>query len=797
MPGARSGVTPREALEIIGRQAPGAVLVFEGPQGAGKSWLLAEAAGPDDVVVRGRAAEATAELLAAAPLLGGGADPSDLAGQLEAARATLGTDGRLFVDDAHHLDAATARLVGAIAARADDWDVRVVVAARPGRAPADLPATAQPLAPFSTDDGPASFDHPGPIENFGELVAATGGRPGLLAAAAAGRLDQEVAALVTSADPASATVAQWLAWGGSTHDRDLLDPPFEVADLDEAVARIEELALIDADHAMPVGVAAAVRRATPPARRRELVGALTGVDPNVLADWLMAAGDDQSDLAREVFLGAARGAETEPDAAAELFARAEAIQPLEAADQGRWARALLLAGRPDDALDAARVAADRGDAAPDAVAVAAAAHARAERLADGAALLTTLAAADPEHPHLALRAWYRAALGEPVDQDDGGRRLGSDAVAARFAAAAATWLVEGTEAALDDLAQAAQAAADLPDTATWPQHPLATLATAASISRDGDMAAHATEQLVATDGHTDLATLRQRFVAMRAGRLGDAGGEAVTATAPRDQSLALALELGLALRQQVGDDLEAELERPRLLLTRIQADLWATDVLCELALVSARVHSLDDANRLLGHLDNLVEAPTSPAAREVRWTRLIAAVMADDGDAVGAAIDDLLSTAPEGEVAAAMAAAAEAFRSSFAGTPEPDVIFDATERLKAIGLPFEASHLAAAAALRSTDEAATRELLARSRQLRGDRRRGATAATGDVDALSDREIDVARLVVQGRTHKEIGAELFISPKTVEHHVARIRRKLQATNRAEMMAAITAYLDLVA
>ena len=55
--------------------------------------------------------------------------------------------------------------------------------------------------------------------------------------------------------------------------------------------------------------------------------------------------------------------------------------------------------------------------------------------------------------------------------------------------------------------------------------------------------------------------------------------------------------------------------------------------------------------------------------------------------------------------------------------------------------------------------------------------------------LSEREREVARGVLEGRTHREIGAELFISAKTVEHHVARVRQKLGATTRAELLAAI--------
>ena len=60
--------------------------------------------------------------------------------------------------------------------------------------------------------------------------------------------------------------------------------------------------------------------------------------------------------------------------------------------------------------------------------------------------------------------------------------------------------------------------------------------------------------------------------------------------------------------------------------------------------------------------------------------------------------------------------------------------------------------------------------------------------------LSEREREVGALVIDGLTHKEIGARLYISPKTVEQHVARLRQKLAACNRAALVAALRAHLD---
>ena len=52
------------------------------------------------------------------------------------------------------------------------------------------------------------------------------------------------------------------------------------------------------------------------------------------------------------------------------------------------------------------------------------------------------------------------------------------------------------------------------------------------------------------------------------------------------------------------------------------------------------------------------------------------------------------------------------------------------------------------------------------------------------DTLSDREKQILLLMARGATSHEIGDKLFISPKTVDNHRARIIEKLQAKNRVE-------------
>ena len=55
----------------------------------------------------------------------------------------------------------------------------------------------------------------------------------------------------------------------------------------------------------------------------------------------------------------------------------------------------------------------------------------------------------------------------------------------------------------------------------------------------------------------------------------------------------------------------------------------------------------------------------------------------------------------------------------------------------------------------------------------------------ELDSLSTREQEVMRLIARGYTYKEVGAELFISVKTVETHVSNVLRKLQLSNRNEL------------
>ena len=138
-----------------------------------------------------------------------------------------------------------------------------------------------------------------------------------------------------------------------------------------------------------------------------------------------------------------------------------------------------------------------------------------------------------------------------------------------------------------------------------------------------------------------------------------------------------------------------------------------------------------------------------------------------------------------------------------------DEVAAAARGLAQFGLTWDATRLAGQAALQTPDPRVSGAMLQVARDLKltaGDMPSAPTnpalpspAATAPAGApagrpLSDREREVAELLLLGMPYRDIGAQLFISAKTVEHHVARIRRRLGAESRSEMLSMLRAMLD---
>jgi two-component system, NarL family, invasion response regulator UvrY len=73
-------------------------------------------------------------------------------------------------------------------------------------------------------------------------------------------------------------------------------------------------------------------------------------------------------------------------------------------------------------------------------------------------------------------------------------------------------------------------------------------------------------------------------------------------------------------------------------------------------------------------------------------------------------------------------------------------------------------------------------------------RSAAQRGKSEIEALTPREFEVLRLLVQGETVRSISEKLALSEKTVANHQSAIREKLGARNSAQL-ARLVAQLDL--
>ncbi|MFY1632124.1 LuxR C-terminal-related transcriptional regulator [Solwaraspora sp. WMMB335] len=731
---------------------------------------------------------------------------------LTALLAQAGADGALVcVDDAHQLAPDTLRAL----AGAARGGVAMAIARRPT---IDRPELADLDEVVAATGGVERLGPLGPDE-LAELVQTVTGRPAApehvdAVRAASGGLAAVAVAVAAAPDgvpPALvARVQRRLAvLGRGTAELAAvlaleLGLPDDVlratAGLDPAQAAAAMRSLRDEGFLTPDGeqmipaVARAVLADRPAAERRQLHDAVamallgTGADPVQAAGQLRAA-RVRTPTAADVYRQAGdRLRFTDPTAALSYYDDAlDAGSEPGAVAAGR-AEAATLLGMPVD-LDGS-VAAPSDTAR---VAMAAGAAAAYDGRA-GRAAQTLLDAGDPG-PVLAVPTLM--AIGRPESARSAA--AGSAPLPVRRLAEAAL-AVGDPPAAVPLLIEAAESFEQAPPAVAVPELPHALGALVAVTAGDTASAEYLLDRALASGAGGPVAQDRHRtllaWVRMRAGRYDTAVAElrrlAETTLPGRERLVYASLTAGIARRTGDIAQLRAAWAAADPVLARRAVDLFHLELIEELLVAAARLRQHQRIAPVLAELDDILDRLGRPTTWLVSlgWIRLQVAVVGEDATAAATAAGQLGALAPDGVRQQAQCRAARRWADALAGEVQPDGVLADAADLAAAELPWESSRLIGHAAIRTTDAQAARRLLERARELsRPEPTAGDAAPDVSRGGLSDREVEVARLVLAGRTHREIGTQLYLSPKTVEHHVARIRTKLGATNRAELIATL--------
>ena len=207
----------------------------------------------------------------------------------------------------------------------------------------------------------------------------------------------------------------------------------------------------------------------------------------------------------------------------------------------------------------------------------------------------------------------------------------------------------------------------------------------------------------------------------------------------------------------------------------------------------------------------LLESLGNPVLWSVplHWAGVHAGILASSPEAVAPHGQALTAAAAHSAFAKALASAGRAWLRVLANHVDTDEVTAAARGLSQFGLTWDATRLASQAALQTPDGRVSGAMLQLARDLKQaiavDDAPGAESVAIVTDGvrsgqsrpasstLSDREREVAELLLLGMPYRDIGSQLFISAKTVEHHVARIRRRIGAESRSEMLSMLRAML----
>ncbi|HEY4460318.1 MAG TPA: helix-turn-helix transcriptional regulator [Pseudonocardiaceae bacterium] len=513
---------------------------------------------------------------------------------------------------------------------------------------------------------------------------------------------------------------------------------------------------------------------------------------------------------------------SEPALAAELFGAAASSGAPLASVAVRWATAAALAGD----LPAALRLTDQviaGPATPDqaeGASIAATALVHLGQLGS-AAELYKWSGTGPAMAFAAISTLGTGALDEATELFAAAGQDGPPTLLTSAASLMAKGILESvtgsSRAALATLVRAAALLEPAGKTVLLPDSPAALAALVALHCGELSIAESVLDRAVAANVGGALMLARHRllqgWIAMMRGAFAAAqeflalANKASAAYQPRDWLYAVGIEVGLARRSSDLAALRRIWSQAGDAVMRHPIDLYTFLPLGEFTIAAAR---LRDQDRLAPHVQEatlLAEQLRQPPlwTTAVHWSGLHAAIIGEEPAAAEEHVHALADGAGHSRYGAVLYSAARSWLAVVTGNVHPASVEAAARELDDVGLSWDGARLAGQAAIRTTDRKAMVRLLECARLLQGktqvkpvhakamatkENTASGSATAAEVIAagkLSEREWEVADLVLAGLTYKQIGDRLFISAKTVEHHVARMRQRLGATSRSDLLA----------
>lgn len=648
------------------------------------------------------------------------------------------------------------------------------------------------------------------------LIDATGGHPLLVERAI--RLGLSVESDRPSPDVLAAVASR--VGQMSAEDRAVLGAfaivgPLILDDHPEAVDRLRLAGLLPQSGVLaPLGAAVVRRVLTTTETNQSSVLVLSslrahGATPLAVAEQLVTSGALRPEHAEQLVSAGDELLAADPKAALEWFERAVALDSGSPDAQAAKAQALLLLGREADAVAVAAGVLRARAAQPRALAVLAGSYAVRGLWTDAAETLAQMGT----HPHGrsgqsagldAASELLCSVLAEQAGADPAPAPDRSD-VSSRVVREAAELLlatrsfVDGDITALPDvLRRFGRRVEHLALDPSLPVTPHEVGAVAALAAGELRLARAIIESAPSVAVRRAALDRLAAWIDVRLGAEASQVGDADT-----DDADIVTLATEAAVARRAGDvTAGSRLARGLAAVTATaDPDLLNLDAAAELLVLSRRFRvgnvSEEFGARVERFLDRLGRPPLCTA--RVAWCGLEAAAAVRDVEAARLHADALVRLGELVPGLRPLAAAAAVWPGVLENQPDIDAVRSAITELRDSGYVWEAARLAGQTAIRVDNAEQAKSLLGEARTLRANQRSEVASSEDQITpaGLSEREIEVAERVLNGMSYKEIGSTLYISAKTVEHHVANIRRKLGVSggNRADFLAALKDDLGL--